>query len=231
MIAGHFAFNYQGVRGVAMRSLNRQRTGILWTSYRSEALGLRNGKVTPNLTPQYVATRERIFQHAGTLRDVFTDKIMGHCTIGTALSSLLSNSGPSFHAHFNETLTCFKNERYVLCFDPSYIASRNGPPQLHICLKQNHTPLDQLKGWVHALELARACTTRNTDDPAALIAASYRGLNDGFRQFIEHVRNLGWDMQEGALMTGTPSAVLVSVRGEEVMSGDGQDPLENRKNM
>lgn len=231
MIAGHFAFNYKGVRGVALRSLNKQRTGITWTSYRSRALGLRDSKSKPHLTPEWVASRERIFQRAGTLRDALSDEILGHCIIGTSLTSLLSTSGPAFHEYFKDTIACFKDEKYILCFDPSYIESPKGLPLLHICLKTRCTPQDQLKGWVHALELARACATATTGGPASLISASCRGLDDAFGLFIQHMRNMGWDVKEGALMSGAPGAVLVSVSSIEVESGDDEDGLESKKDI
>jgi len=37
LLAGHLTTNYKGVRGVVLRTLNRQRAGIAWTSYRMDA--------------------------------------------------------------------------------------------------------------------------------------------------------------------------------------------------
>lgn len=121
-------------------------------------------------------------------------------------------------------------EKYVLCFDPSYLNSPMGIPLLHICLKDRYTPQDQLKAWVHALELARACNT-TTSDPVSLISASYQGLDRGFKLFVQYMESMGWDVKEDALMTGAPGAVLVSLISNEVDSIDSIDSLESKKDI
>lgn len=99
---------------------------------------------------------------------------------------------------------------------------------LHICLKAGHTPLDQLKAWVHALEVGREYVSTTTDDPVSLIASTNQDLEYHFASFIEHMRGLGWDVEEGALMTGTTGAVLVSVDDED---GAGDVDLEEKKDI
>lgn len=126
-------------------------------------------------------------------------------------------------------LDMFKKERYILCFDPAYTHSPKGTPMLHICLKEGHTPLDQLKAWAHASEVGRECAARTTDDPVSLIESTYQDLEFHFKSFIEHIRGLGWDVEEGALMTGAAVAVLVSAKnregadGKEASDGDDSD--------
>jgi hypothetical protein len=88
---------------------------------------------------------------------------------------------------------------------------------LHICLKEGHTPLDQLKAWVHSEEIGRVWAEHlvdGKDEPHAIIEATYQVVDGHFAAFVEHMRGLGWNLDEGALMTGTPT---VFVSADEVV--------------
>jgi hypothetical protein len=214
LLAGHLAANYTGIRGVVLRSLNKQRAGITWTLYRTDAfasLDNRNGTTAKTLTPREIAFRERIFEWPGVLRNGCNDKVMGHCTIGSSLSTVLTD-----HAGYKSLLRVFRSERYLLCFDACSVSrNRRGSkrPQLHICLKEGHTPLDQLKAWAHAEEIGRVWTEQSMDgkdEPQFLIEATYQIVEDHFAAFVKQLRDLGWNLDEGALMTGSPKAIFVS---------------------
>jgi hypothetical protein len=87
-------------------------------------------------------------------------------------------------------------------------------------LKEGHTPLDQLKAWAHAEEIGRVWTEQSVDvkdEPQFLIEATYQMVEDHFAAFVKHLRDLGWNLDEGALMTGSPKAVFVSAN--EVVDG------------
>jgi len=84
---------------------------------------------------------------------------------------------------------------------------------MHICLKEGHTPLDQLKAWVHAEEIGRVWTgssAKDKDDPMAIVEHTYRTVFDHFDAFVEHMRGLRWILDEGALITGSPKSVFIS---------------------
>lgn len=220
LLVGHLAANYTAVRGVVLRSLNKQRAGIAWTLYRANAfasLDYRNGTIAQTLTPKAIAFRERIFEWPGLLRNGCTDKVMGHSTIGSSFSAVLTD-----YANYKSLLRVFRSERYLLCFDARSV-SRSTRLQLHICLKEGHTPLDQLKAWVHSEEIGRVWAEHlvdGKDEPQALIEATYQVVDGHFAAFVEHLRDLGWNLDEGALMTGTPKAVFVSVDEVDDMTFD-----------
>jgi len=216
LLTGHLATNYAGIRGVVLRSLNRQRAGIAWTVYRTDAFAspdYRQIGLTPKtLTPNEVASRERVFEWPGILRNGCTHRIMGHCTVGSSFSTVLAD--PADHQNL---LRIFLKERYILCFDASSIPRnrrRSRTLRIHICLKEGYTPLDQLKAWVHAEEVGRVWTAgsaNNANDPVVVIESTYGTVDDHFAAFVEHMRDSGWNLGEGALMTGSPKAIFVSV--------------------
>jgi len=84
---------------------------------------------------------------------------------------------------------------------------------MHICLKEGYTSLDQLKAWVHAEEIGRAWTAESIDigdDPAVIVESTYQTVDAHFTAFVEQMRTSGWNLDEGALMTGSPQAIFVS---------------------
>jgi hypothetical protein len=102
---------------------------------------------------------------------------------------------------------------------------------MHICLKEGHTYLDQLKAWAHAEELGRVWTDRSSEnegDLIAMIESTYRLMDAHFPAFIEQMRQTGWNLDEGALMTSSPKAILVSA--DEVDSSSDLQ-LEGKKNI
>jgi hypothetical protein len=83
---------------------------------------------------------------------------------------------------------------------------------MHIVLKHAYTPLDQLKAWVHAVEVGRLA--RSAVGSSNVIVA-YADVQRHFDTFIEKLEEAGWDVNAGILVPGTPT-VLVEVRGVEV---------------
>lgn len=179
------------------------------------------------LTPAQVSRRERLFERDGLLRDNSDgDKVLGHCMIGSTLSSILT------HPLSERVWDVFQGERYILWFDPRCIypispGSQNmcvwGPLRLHICLKEGYRPSDQIKAWVHALEVCRLYArgkvsdmSAEEDEAMALIRISYRTVDDSFSIFIEGLREMGWNMTEEALMTGPPKTTLTSTSVEDL---------------
>jgi hypothetical protein len=233
LLGGHLVANFIAVRGVVLRSLNRQRAGIAWTVYREKDFARHDHRhQSPEgvLTPNEIASRERIFDYSGILRNECTGKTMGHCYIGSSFSSVLHD--PAAH---NRLLRVFQKERYILCFDAHCVIGgrvrRSTPLRMHICLKEGYTPLDQLKAWVHAEELGRVWTDGSSeDDPTMMIESTYRFMNPHFTRFIEHMRQAGWNLDEGALLTRSPKAILVSA-DEELSDSSTDLELEKKKNI
>ncbi|TFK39310.1 vitamin B6 photo-protection and homoeostasis-domain-containing protein [Crucibulum laeve] len=229
LVGLHLGINYVGVRGLVLRSLNRQRTGLAWLAYRSS----NNSYILP---PVEMTRRERIFDRPGVFRDLQTGDVIGHCTIGSSIAEISQTSIPS------RFFSLFDQERYVLWYDKQCLLPSTdkaapafyGCPRLHICLKEGYTYLDQLKAWTHAAELCRAVTCGRTGDvdridghdALGVLEASYQQSVRCFSDFVEKLRAVGWNTVDGALMTGSPNAVLTGI--ETSVIDDSREEKKHR---
>ncbi|KAJ7484235.1 vitamin B6 photo-protection and homoeostasis-domain-containing protein [Mycena latifolia] len=217
LVGLHLALNYVGIRGVILRSLNRQRMTIAWDVYRESS----NTKFA---SPAQVAELERIFERPGVLREIRTNSVAGRCTIGSSLNAVLGGTLIPF-----PLLEQMQDERYVLWFDQRSLAPRfNAPAELrpgavhlHICLKEGNTTTDQLKAWAHAAEVGRMLLLQQRASfprpaPAELILAGYRRMEPIFAGFIQGLRNVGWNTADAALLAGAPRALVVSIEATDL---------------
>ncbi|KAG5653728.1 hypothetical protein H0H81_010983 [Sphagnurus paluster] len=218
LVGLHLLINYLGVRGLELRSLNRQRAGIAWRAYR-----LSSGVKVPS--PAEVSRAENILGRPDVFRDD-SGRIIGRCTIGSSFADV-------FHDHFPAPLLdIFKHERYLLWYDHQClyrIPGREGQHvhsaalHLHILLKDGYSAHDQLKAWIHASDLCQAVSSASSnkepddksDDALSLIQRTLQGSTQGFPDFIENLRGAGWSVEDVALMPGSPKAVLTGVEQTE----------------
>ena len=242
----HLIINYFGVRGLALRTLNRQRLSIVWMTYRdstatspiTSSKSLLNG-TTPQATtqiptPAAVGNSERIFDLSGfgTIRDS-TGKKLGLCFIGTSLSEhLVQHQLPAYIA--TELLCLFEAEGYLIWFEAGclsrslrhvgdkavtcFVIKRDvvlgGLLRVHISLKEGYTTRDQIKAWVHAVELCRRLTAQTkrspTEDIDAIgaIVSAFGVVERQFSSFLDGMGYVGWDCVDCALLTGTPSVII-----------------------
>ncbi|KAJ7512320.1 vitamin B6 photo-protection and homoeostasis-domain-containing protein [Mycena galericulata] len=227
LVGLHISLNYIGIRGVVLRILNRQRMTIAWDVYRETS----NTKIP---SPAEVADLERIFERPGVLRELRTNTVAGHCTIGSSLNAVLRGGIVPF-----ALLEQMKEERYVLWFDRSSLTSRpNGPDQLragavhlHICLKEGNSSVDQLKAWAHAVELGRMLLLQQRASfprpaPAELVLAAHRRVEPIFSDFLSGMRAVGWNTADAALLSGSPRALIVSIEPADL---DEETDLEDKK--
>jgi hypothetical protein len=188
LVTAHILLNYAAVRGVVLRSPNRQRTGLLWSAYRNSDTpsAPNNWKLS---TPLAIAQHERIFARPSALylsslgTSASERRVVGHCYVGTPLSSLLIDAQtpstpwspwrwwtarrpPSARWTADATpsniaalLSLFSDDRFILWFDRIAPASTL---TLHIVLKDGHTPSDHARAWVLATELASRCVMHRT---------------------------------------------------------------------
>ncbi|KII91281.1 hypothetical protein PLICRDRAFT_38015 [Plicaturopsis crispa FD-325 SS-3] len=204
LLLSHLTANYIAVRGVVLRSLNRQRTSIAWTFFRESILNQNTDDPRKGgrrvLRPDEVAHRERIFDRSSLLRDIHTGKI-GSCTVGSSFSAVCPSASA---AYCQRLFDLFKDEKYILCVNPT------SPPRLHICLKEGYTNLDQVKAWAHALE-AVCPRSSLSDDEAALSALerSYAWISEHFPIFVADMDAAGWNTAEGSLSTGQPKSLIL----------------------
>jgi hypothetical protein len=102
-----------------------------------------------------------------------------------------------------------------------------GSFRVHMSLKDNYTTRDQLKAWVHAVELCQSVSARTKGSPVDdldavdAIVTSYDTVQSHFSSFLDEMGSVGWDCMDCALMTGTPSVIISEL-------GNGSE-LEDRK--
>lgn len=110
-----------------------------------------------------------------------------------------------------ELVDLFRDERYALwCRRNSGYQS----PDISIALKAGHTPIDHLRGWLHACEVARLMAT---DGKAAergeihYIRAAHQEVGGLFEKFTTVMRHHGWKIDEGTLLVGLPPIISFDI--------------------
>lgn len=219
LVCAHILLNYAAVRGVVLRSLNRQRAGLLWRTYRLGGL--------PYAVPRRLAALERIFASPSVLlhSNSRNRKVAGHCYVGSPLSAIL----PAAHGHSSapqarwatestpETLLdlfdLFSSANYVVWFG----ATPSPSPELHVVLKDGHGVQDHLKAWVLATELASLAEVANGHADRSLeelmdaLQQAMLAVDELFPQFLQGMREVGWDLDAaaGGFVTGLPTTVNI----------------------
>ncbi|ESK87648.1 duf647 domain-containing protein [Moniliophthora roreri MCA 2997] len=230
LIVIHLSLNFSAVRGVVLRTLNRQRACLAWAIYRSSEYqsGAHNG-TADDVTPSHISKLERIFHRPSRLVDL-SGKIVGQCKIGSSLALVSLNGQTS--GSLEKVLDILRKEQYVLWFDAACLSTLGssptvvGKPRIHIFLKEGYTPRDQLKAWVHATELAlmknktrrRTPASSGTQTAEELIANSYRVVDEIYPNFLQAMYQKGWVPTNdenlelvATLLPGPPRTVIVGI--------------------
>jgi len=209
LVGLHLTINYLGVRGLHLRTLNRQRTSIAWLLYRSQ---------NNDLTPSTIAGLERIFERPSIIRDVRSHVPLGQCTIGSSFSRVLRT-----HPCPSELFDLLANERYILWFDRSCLRDETNLlhdfARLHIFLKDKYTNEDQLRAWIHAVEVCRdvAAHRSNHRDTDALqaIQTAYEKTSLLEKPFLQALELSHWITSDSAILNGSPDSVITSVEAKQ----------------
>lgn len=201
LLAVHLATNHAAVRAVTMRSLNRQRANIVFsTLVGSEII----------LTPQQVSDRERIFEADGVLRWGTRQKL-GYCRIGVKMQDLLKNVGSADTASgsfqhlttdLSDLLNLFHREKYLLWYD-------SDTSMATAVIRQGATPIDLLKAWTHALLIARhvklfGAQSLKARSQASTLSTLHKTLIHTQHLFEKNtalLREAGWDLGIAAIET------------------------------
>ena len=166
--------------------------------------------------PERISRHERIFVSPSRIRDENSGTTIGQCTIGCSLSSLLRiDVGTPVkllaEVSIHELVDLFKDERYALWCRRR---SRRRSPDISIALKAGHTPLDHLRGWLHACEIARLIATdgkATEHGEIHYIRAAHREVDRLFERFTNVMRRHGWKIDEGTLVVGLPPIISFDV--------------------
>jgi hypothetical protein len=165
------------------------------------------------LDPERISRDERILVSPSRIRSGNSGTIIGRCTIGCSLTSLLriDMKTPVGEVSIHELVELFRDERYALwCVRKSRYRS----PDISIALKAGHTPRDHLRGWLHACETARLMATDGKGTERGeihYIRAAHREVNRLFEKFTNVMRHRGWKIDEGTLVVGLPPIMSFDV--------------------
>jgi len=164
------------------------------------------------LHPERISQHERILVPPSQILGGNPGTIIGRCTIGCSLSSLLRIDVETSvkrlgDVSIHELVDLFKDERYALWCRRR---SRRRCPDISIALKAGHTPLDHLRGWLHACEIARLISTDGEPTEGGeihYIRAAHREVDRLFEKFTSVMRHHGWKIDEGTLVIGLPPII------------------------
>jgi hypothetical protein len=189
-----------------MRSLNRQRAGIVFAHL------LAYDKV---LSPQKVSQKERIFERDGVYRWT-DDAVLGYGKMGVNLDTLVrAMVGDGGRVHVEATqlrrlLEVFDQELYVLWFDTHASTA-------YITLKEGATVKTQLKAWLHGLFLAREGGSKDSPMSAAKrgqfqrLAISLERTTKLFNEYDGRIQAVGWDPTIAALETHSGTRLAIQL--------------------
>lgn len=148
----HLGTNYLAVRAVCMRTLNRQRANLAFSTALDFAEREGDGNLSTGLkaltqtivpSPNDVRFQERVFERDGVLR--WGGRVLGYCSIGVDLQTLLKSFGSK-----NRVTGSYGNSedlgRLLETFDQvPYIIWYDEPKKTFlIVLEDGVTPVDEL---------------------------------------------------------------------------------------
>lgn len=201
--------NHAAVRAVSMRTLNRQRANIVFSTL------FDTGTV---LSPEEVSKRERIFERDGVLR-WREESVLGYCKIGVPLSVLLQSLLPRTEVtgstrdtdkRLSRIWDLYRDEDYVLWYNPL-------KTEAMIVLKGKSSPTSQLKAWAQAWSVAHLHQQKSKgEQKTGKEEATYTALKDTltdlsftFESHLQSLRMAGWDVDTAALETSSGRRMII----------------------
>lgn len=198
LLIAHLSTNYWAVRSVSMRSINRQRANIIFSS-------LIDTGHAPN--PEQVAKEERVFEKSSSLR-WNGSRTIGTCEIGVSFTDLLRHIGKvhsktgsvqDLRVNTTEIMRMFADEQYVLWIEAS---SRKAV----IVLCDDATVQSHFRAWAHALRAMHALEDTKETNPSEidmlhLLSSTLREQRAKFQGWIRQLETAGWDIHTPAMET------------------------------
>ncbi|KUJ12069.1 DUF647-domain-containing protein [Mollisia scopiformis] len=209
LLAIHLGTNYLAVRAVCMRTLNRQRANLAFSTAldhvekHADNNNLWRGLIALDTllgpTPNDIRRRERVFEEDGVLR--WNGEALGHCKVGVDLGTLLScfnrkdeTTGSYTDApDFGRLLTIFNDVPYIIWFDE--------PNKMFlVVLGKDASPEAELSAWLFALYFAKHGKEKDEVllDALKRTLEKIRGIDRGI---LGHLERVGWDTKTSALET------------------------------
>ncbi|MCJ1308456.1 hypothetical protein MMC25_002109 [Agyrium rufum] len=208
LLSIHLAMNHAAVRAVSMNTLNRQRANIvfshLWETGETLSLKQTSGK-------------ERIFERDGALRWK-GGHLLAFAGIGSPLQRLLDLVSQSISTSskvvdstmdaamaLQRILGLFEKEEFLIWCLPS---TDHSLARFCIVLKENASPLSQLKGWACSIRAARDLEHsdsqhQNPEEMLKIVQTAVAAINSRWIADVTKLREAGWDLDMSSLETGS----------------------------
>lgn len=203
LLAVHLEMNRRAVRAVALRTLNRQRAGLVFHRLSRNEIP----------TPETISAEENIFELGGTLRTASGEAI-GHCTIGCNLETFLKSSGTVSSTKavkinksaLNSLIQAFDGSKHLLWYDVDLMSSK---VKIFIALKEHAQARDIVVAWWQANSLANLMHSQRIGnfDPDAednALNLTQRSLQTAVeleKRFGKSLEDAGWDLDASVILT------------------------------
>ena len=232
LLAMHLFLNYRAVKAVCMRTLNRQRANIVFSSIVadiddhlfSERLTL-SGKSTEEwisalsekalfIRPEDVYLREKVFERDGILRGR-RNEILGFCRLGVKLGEILqlfSEENPttgSYNAtstlQFAQLWDVFANAEYIMWYDEAR--------ETFLVVLKKSSPENHLLAWFHAHLFMRFWRSGSGKGGSVLdvLRVSYGLACGGWDVVRPRLCESGWDLEVDAMLTRECTCIQVDL--------------------
>ncbi|KAL8645136.1 MAG: hypothetical protein Q9210_006876 [Variospora velana] len=211
LLSIHLAMNRAAVRAVRMRSLNRQRANLVFSTF------LDQNKV---LTPKEVSLQERIFERDGVLRWRGSGAFAA-AKIGFPLWHLLASLAPAHEmtgsirdreAKVMRLVSLYSEEDFLVWYD--------APQRLgHITLKEGAGAKSQLKAWTLLLWIAHRhrtadATSAGFEPRLDLHRTALQELTSRWLECLDRLETAGWDLDIASLETTPGSRVRLQAEAD-----------------
>lgn len=218
LLSIHLGTNYLAVRAVSMRTLNRQRANIVFTTFVARwaaELPAPSHVKDCVLDPDEVSRLERIFEWDGVLR--WNDKVVARCSIGVPLRVLLDSLGQAntttasyvtTNVSIDDILSLFSSQLYLIWYD-----AKDG--HFIIVLKAGATTQTQLKAWLHVITVLKKLSEDNLGASAhperllEILATTLRDVERYWTEILPLMVEKDWDVEHGALETRSGTRIHV----------------------
>uniref|UniRef100_A0A8H8CG70 Uncharacterized protein n=1 Tax=Psilocybe cubensis TaxID=181762 RepID=A0A8H8CG70_PSICU len=168
--------------------------------------------------PSEVAPLERIFDFSDFVYDVTSGSPLGRISIGCSFSHRVQGVFPP------SVFSLFTEERYVIWFEASCLCSTDdgdvvivGPTvRVNIFLKEGCTEQDQLRAWIHAVNVCRL-----TQKPPRKLSAmtvlkdAHSSMSLRYQTFMKKMQAAHWKTDDIAIMVGSPVSVIADINLEK----------------
>jgi Vitamin B6 photo-protection and homoeostasis len=224
LLAIHLGMNYLAVRSVSMRTLNRQRTNLVFSTLYQKLPQTKESKtreireIFPS--PDEISLQERIFERDGVLRWQ-GGKALGYCQIGVPLRIILNHFSTEDKITSSYTgansqsiakfLDIFQDEGYFMWYD----GTRR---RFLICLKFPSDTETQIRAWMHALFMV---TQIESGLEGSSVIDFIYNTKEEFRSWmerykvLENLRRAGWDLDTAALETRSGTRIRTRHDGSQ----------------